>query len=163
MPRAIFLSYFQYFGLQSKIFVIECIGIIWSFGVNRLKILKQVTVIFTVCVIGDIISSFLPIPFPGSVLAMIILFFCLLCGAVKTAQVDSIADFFLQNMAFLFIPATVSIIEYLDVLKSVLFQFIFICLITTVITFVCTAYSVKGIIYLMNKRKLKKKGLSDNA
>ena len=59
----------------------------------------------------------------------------------------------LKNMAFFFIPVTASIVSYADVLKSILWQFVFICVVTTVITFVCTAYSVKLTIYLMNKFK----------
>lgn len=117
-----------------------------------LKALGQIAIIFAVCVVGDFISHFLPIPFPGSVIAMVILFFCLLSGAVKLGQIEKTSDFFLQNMAFFFIPATVSIIDYLDTLKSVLLPFIFICLVTTVITFLCTAYAVKGVIYLMNRK-----------
>lgn len=122
-----------------------------------MNILKKLIILLLICIVCDIIVYFLPFPFPGNVLAMIILFLCLFLGFVKIRHIDTASDFFLQNMAFFFIPSTVSIISYIDVLKSVLWQFVFICIITTVITFVCTAYSVKLTIYLMNKFKGGKK------
>lgn len=96
---------------------------------------------------------FLPFPFPGSVLAMIILFVLLVLGVVKARQVEPVADFLLKNMSFVFLPATVSIITYLDVFKGIVWKFLFICIVTTIITFACTAYSVRLTVYLMNKAK----------
>ena len=116
-----------------------------------MNIIKQIIIVFTICFIGEIISMFLPIPFPGSVLAMVILFFCLLFRVVKVGQIREISEFLVKNMTLLFIPATVSIIEYTDILKDVFWRFLFICFVTTVICFVCTAYSVKAVICLMQK------------
>ena len=121
-----------------------------------MKILNQIVIIFFICLIGDVISSILPFPFPGSVLALIILFFCLFFRIVKVSQIEDLANFLLENLSLLFIPATVSIIKYADVLKSILLPFLFICLITTVITFLCTAYSVNLVTFLLNKKGGKK-------
>ena len=46
-------------------------------------------------------------------------------------------------MAFFFVPAGVSIINYFDVLKSTWIQLVVICVISTVVTFVVTAWSVR--------------------
>ena len=123
--------------------------------------MKQLITVFSICFIGEIISMVLPIPFPGSVIAMVILFLCLILRAVKPESVKGISEFFLKNMTFVFIPATVSIIEYLDVLKNVFWRFLAICLISTVICFLCTAYSVKGVMYLIKKHE-EKKGMKEN-
>ena len=117
-----------------------------------MKILNQILIIFFICLIGDVISLLLPFPFPGSVLALIILFFCLFFKIVKVSQIEDLASFLLENLSLLFIPATVSIIKYLGILKAILLPFIFICLITTVITFLCTAYSVNLVTFLLNKK-----------
>ena len=116
-----------------------------------MNFIKQVITVFIICIIGELISAVIPAPFPGSVIAMIVLFLCLIFKVINVEKIYDISNFLLQNMSLLFIPATVSIIEYLDVLKSVFWQFLFICLITTVISFVCTAYSVKAVMYLMKK------------
>ena len=52
-------------------------------------------------------------------------------------------------MAFFFIPAGVSIINYFDVLKSSVVQLVIICVVSTVITFAVTAWSVKLTLRLM--------------
>ncbi len=118
-----------------------------------MDLLKKAFILFALCFISDSIASFLPFPFPGSVLAMVILFILLVLGAIRTNQLTPVSDFLLGNMSLIFVPATVSIISYVGVLKDILWQFVFVCIITTVITFAATAYSVKLTIYLMNKFK----------
>ncbi len=120
-----------------------------------MKLLKQIIIVFVICCAGDVISQFLPIPFPGSVLALIILFLCMLAHIIKPSQISNISDFLLHNMALLFIPSTVSIIAYTDVLKSILVPFLLICILSTVVVFVMTAYTVKLILFLMKKRAVK--------
>lgn len=118
-----------------------------------MSILKKFAILFLICILCDSVVFFLPFSFPGNVLSMVVLFICLFFGLIKVRHIESASDFMLKNMAFFFIPVTASIVSYADVLKSILWQFVFICVVTTVITFVCTAYSVKLTIYLMNKFK----------
>ena len=118
-----------------------------------MDLIKKTFIIFAICLLGNIISKCLPFPFPGSVLAMIILFLCLVFKIIKPKQIESVADFLLGNMALFFVPATVSIVSYIDVLKSILPRFLIICVLSTVITFVATAYSVKLTVYIINKLK----------
>ncbi len=118
-----------------------------------MEILKKLCLVFLICFVGDVISKLLPFPFPGSVLAMVILFIFLLTGIIKPKKLEPVSGFLLDNMALTFVPPTVSIISYIDILKDILWQFLFICIATTIITFVCTAYSVKLTIYLLNKVK----------
>ena len=118
-----------------------------------MKLLNQIFIVFCICFFGDIISYLLPIPFPGSVIAMVLLFILLCTGAVRKRRIEAITDFLLKNMSLMFIPPTVSIIGYLDVLGEVFVPFVLICLITTVLTFLATAYSVKLVIFLINRNK----------
>lgn len=116
-----------------------------------MRFFRQIMRLFMLCCIGDILSTMLPFPFPGSVIALILLFLCLVFKLIKVEQINIISDFLLKNMSFVFLPATVSIISYVDVFRSILWQFLIICTVTTVITFFCTAYAVKFTLYLMNK------------
>lgn len=118
-----------------------------------MKLLNQIFIVFCICFVGDIISYLLPIPFPGSVIAMVLLFILLCTGAVRKRRIEAITDFLLKNMSLMFIPPTVSIIGYLDVLGEVFVPFVLICLITTVLTFLATAYSVKLVVFLINRNK----------
>ena len=56
-----------------------------------------------------------------------------------------------------FVPAGVSIINYFDELKSTAVQLIIICIISTVVTFAVTAYSVMLTVRLMKKWKDRRK------
>ena len=108
-----------------------------------MKIIRQIGIIFLVCWLSEVIERFLPFTFPASVIGMALLLICLLTGVLKIRHIQEKADFLLENMAFFFIPAGVSIINYFDILKSSAVQLLIICVISTVVTFAATAWSVK--------------------
>ena len=122
-----------------------------------MKIIKQIGIIFTVCWVSLAIEKILPFAFPASVIGMILLLICLMAGILKMEHIQEKADFLLENMAFFFIPAGVSIINYFDVLKNSVIQLIVICVVSTVVTFAVTAYTVTFTIRLMNRRKEEKR------
>lgn len=113
----------------------------------------QIGVVFLICIIGELISKLLPFAFPGSVIAMLVLFVLLFFGILKTEHIKDKTDFMLNNMAFFFIPSSVGIINYYSNIKSVIIPFVFICIITTLITFLATAYTVKAVMKLQRMIK----------
>lgn len=79
-------------------------------------------------------------------------------GAVghRAAQIEHIrekADFLLANMAFFFLPAGVSVINYFDVLGRSAVALVLVCLLSTVITFGATALSIRFTLRLLERRK----------
>ena len=107
------------------------------------KIIYQIGIIFALCWISQIVEGLLPFSFPASVIGMLLLFLLLCAGLLRVDHIREKSDFLLGNMAFFFLPAGVSIINYFDVLRSTAVQLIMICLLTTVITFGVTALSVR--------------------
>ncbi|MBR2917027.1 MAG: CidA/LrgA family protein [Clostridia bacterium] len=120
-----------------------------------MNIVFEFAVFFGVCLLGEIVSAVLPFPFPGSVIAMVLLFIFLIVKAVKVDKIKKMSDFLLDNMTFFFIPPTVDIINYLGVIKNVWWQFILICCVTTFLTFCATAYTVKAVMHLINRKEKK--------
>ena len=118
-----------------------------------MKIIKQFGIIFSLCWIATVIEELLPIAFPASVIAMLLLLICLLTGILKIDHIREKSDFLLANMAFFFIPAGVNVINYLDILKANWLPLLLICVITTVITFAATAYSIRLTVWLLGRRK----------
>ena len=104
-----------------------------------------------ICWISILVEKILPFAFPASVIGMLLLFICLLTGLLKIEHIQEKADFLLENMAFFFVPAGVSIINYFDVLKSTWIQLVVICVISTVVTFAVTAWSVKLTVRLLSR------------
>ncbi|NCC07868.1 MAG: CidA/LrgA family protein [Clostridia bacterium] len=120
-----------------------------------MKILVQFGIIFGVCWVGYAISAALPFSFPSSVISMLLLLLLLLFGVLKVDHIRAKSNFLLSNMAFFFIPAGVNIINYFDILKSSFVQIFIICVISTLLTFAATAYSIRFTLYLMNRRRAK--------
>ena len=84
---------------------------------------------------------------------MVLLLILLLVRALKVDHIREKSDFLLSNMAFFFIPAGVSIINYFDILASNLIPLLVICLVSTLLTFAVTVWAVRLTRYLMDRRK----------
>ncbi len=121
-----------------------------------MKMMFQIGLLFGVCLLGQAISVFLPIPFPGSVLSMIILFLLLFFRVVRVDQIQQKADFLLKNMAFFFIPAGIGIISSFDIIRDSILPLVFIAVAATILTFGATALTVQGVIALQDRLALRK-------
>lgn len=118
-----------------------------------MKFLKQIGIIFVIYLAGSFISGILPFAFPGSVISMIILFLLLLSGFLKLEHISEAGDFLQSNMAFLFVPTVVGIVEYFPVIFENIIAFAVIIIVTTILTFAATAYTVLAVIRLQQKKK----------
>lgn len=118
-----------------------------------MKIIIQIGIIFFICWLSQIMEAVLPFAFPSTVIGMILVFILLLLKVLKIEQIKEKADFLLGNMAFFFLPAGVSIINYFDVLKNCAVQLVIICVVSTVLTFAATAYSMKAVLWVMNRQR----------
>lgn len=118
-----------------------------------MKIIKQFGIIFSICWISVILEKCIPFPIPATVIGLILLFICLITELLKIEHIKEKSDFLLGNMAFFFVPAAVGIINYFDLLKESLIPLLIITVVSTIITFAATAYSIKLTLKLMNRRK----------
>lgn len=109
----------------------------------KVKLLVQIGIVFGICLVGEGIAAILPFAFPASVLSMLLLFVLLLCGVLKVEHIREKGDFLLKNMAFFFIPSGVALLEQVDFLKGKIMILLLICLITMVLTFAATAFTVR--------------------
>lgn len=74
-------------------------------------------------------------------------------GIVRTEHIREKSDFLLGNLPFFFVPATVSMMNYADVLKSNLVALAVICVVSTVVTFAATVWAVRLTVRLSQRRK----------
>lgn len=118
-----------------------------------MKIALQVAVVFLISWLGDVISTFLPIPIPGSVIGMILLFILLMIKIIKVEHIKEKIEFLKVHMPMFFIPAGVEIMEKYEFVKGSIVQLLIVCVLSTIITFAVTVYTVKGVIILQNKIK----------
>ena len=118
-----------------------------------MKIIKQIGIVIGLCWISLVIEKLLPFSFPASVIGMILLLICLFTGILKLEHIREKSDFLLSNMAFFFIPAGVSMINYLDILMENLVPILVISIVSTFVTFIAAALSIRLTLKLMNGRK----------
>lgn len=111
-----------------------------------MKILRQSIIVLSIYLIGEIISNSLSLPIPGNILGMLILLLLLCTKVIKVDQIESISNFFLDHLAFFFIPAGVGLLTSFNLIKNSLLNIIIICIITTAIVLVVTGKIVELII-----------------
>lgn len=126
-----------------------------------MKIFKQLSIIIIFCVLGQLISwlirYLLPAIFiPGALIGMILLFLALNFKIIKLDDVETVGEFFVNNMGFFFVPAAVSVMDYFDILQPIVFKVLAVCIISFFITFSLIALSVKLTLIIQEKIQAKK-------
>ena len=124
------------------------------------KILKQLSVILILCLVAEFIVGLLPITFPSSVMAILILALLLGMKILREDQIKETADFMLSNMALVFVPISIGMVEDVGLLKGQLAGFLIVVCISLVMTFLGTYASVR-IVQICMKRLAGKGGQAD--
>lgn len=117
-----------------------------------MKIFREAIIILGIYLIGEFISKGLSLPIPGNILGMLILLTLLCTKVIKVEKIESISNFFLDHLAFFFIPAGVGLITSFDSIKDSLILIIILCIITTSIVIVVTGLIVQLIMNLQKKK-----------
>ena len=97
-----------------------------------MKYVQQFSIILLISVIGEILKTFLPLPVPASVYGLVIMLVALLTGILKLDQVKGAADFLVEIMPVMFVPAGAGLITAWSSLKP-------ICVPVLIMTFISTA------------------------
>ena len=103
-----------------------------------MKYLKQFLVILLVTCIGEILHYLLPLPVPASIYGLVLMFVFLLTGVIKLEHVRTTAQFLIEIMPVMFIPAAVGLINYWADLKPILIPALLTVVLSTVIVMAST-------------------------
>ena len=123
-----------------------------------MSILWQVGILFSICLAAQGIAALLPFAFPASVLAMLLVFLLLLSGIIRIRHIKELAIWFSQNMGFLFVPACVEVMDYFDLIAENLIPILVIGVVTTILVFAVTGWTVKALMRLQAGRGQKTHG-----
>ncbi|VEU80837.1 Putative effector of murein hydrolase LrgA [Haploplasma axanthum] len=104
-----------------------------------MKIVLELFIILIFTLLGELIASILPFSFPGSVIGLLLLFVALMTKIVKVDQIKDVSKWLQKNMAFLFVPLCVGIMQYFDIIKVSWFEILLILVVSTIITLITTA------------------------
>ena len=100
--------------------------------------LKQFAVILGVCLLGEGLRWLLPLPIPASIYGLAVMLLLLVSRLVKLEQVENAADFLIQIMTPMFIPAAVGLMDQFQSLRAILLPFLVINLVGLVVTIAVT-------------------------
>lgn len=100
-----------------------------------MKYLSQFCIIMGFTFVGEALQRFLPLPIPGSVYSLVLLFAALCAGIVKLEQVKEVGNFLTSILPILFVAPAVGIVEYWDLISGNLLAILLILIGTTVLTF----------------------------
>lgn len=119
-----------------------------------MNIMSQIGIVLGICLVGEGIAALMPVPFPSSVISMILLFLLLASHVLRPHHIKQKANFLVGNMAFFFIPSGVGILQYLDVLRANLVPLLVISLVTTPLVYGVTAWVVQLTMRAMRRQEV---------
>ena len=124
-----------------------------------MKFFNQIGILLGIWAAGEFISQLIKnvINIPGSIIGMIILFVLLESKILDESKIKDVADFFLGNMSLFFIPAGVSLIESLGLIKENAVLLLSCILIINVAVMIVSGRSVDLMIKLKEKKDKKEK------
>ena len=111
-----------------------------------MQLLYQFGVILGVTFIGEVLHEIIPLPIPASIYGMAVMLFCLCTKIIKLHQVKIAADFLIDIMPVMFIPAAAGIIVVWADLQSILLPVVVITFVSTVVVMVVTGRTAQAII-----------------
>lgn len=111
-----------------------------------MKYLKQFGIILLVTFAGEIIRYYVPLPIPGSIYGLILMFLLLCTRTIRVEDVKETALFLIEIMPVMFIPAAAGLIESWGELKPILIQTIVMLLLTTIIVMALTGRTAMAVI-----------------
>lgn len=123
-----------------------------------MKFLKQFTVIIVISFLGELLYHLLPLPVPASVYGLVLMLAALKTGILKVGQVKEAAQFLIEIMPVMFIPAGVGLMTSWDVLKPIWMPIILITIITTVVVMAVTGIVTQTVIQNGKKKEKKVQG-----
>lgn len=122
-----------------------------------MKYLFQTGIIFAVTLIGEILSWIIPLPVPGSVYGLVLLFVLLLTGVLKLKYVEGAGNFFLTILPFLFISNCVSLMDSMSLLGENVIAIVVLTIVSTLVVMVVTG----GVAQIFINYKKKKTAVAE--
>ena len=106
--------------------------------IKIIRVALQVIILYLFSFIGSWIVQILSLQFPGSIIGLFLLFSCLYFKIIPVELIKDGAGFLLAFLALFFIPATVGIMDYPELLSWAGLGMVLSIIISTIITIVIT-------------------------
>ena len=124
-----------------------------------MKYIKQVSIIFTITFMGEILKEISPIPFPiqSSVYGLILMLLALTTKIIKLDDVKESAYFLISIMPIMFIPPAINLITVWPNIQSKIIAYFVICIISTLIVMISSGVLTQKILNNMENKNVNRK------
>ena len=120
-----------------------------------MKYMKQFGIIMGISFAGELLKFLIPLPIPASIYGLVIMFAALCTGILKLEHVEKTADFLVNIMPLMFIPAGVGLMKEWGALSEIWLPFAVTIVVTTVVVMAVTGRVTQRV---MRKSKTSKYG-----
>ena len=117
-----------------------------------MKYLRQFAIILFISLLGELLRILIPLPIPASVYGLVLMLVALTTGMLKVHLVKAAADFLIEIMPVMFIPAGVGLLDSWPALQPVWVPVVLITLLTTIIVMAVTGQVAQKIIRKEEKK-----------
>lgn len=115
--------------------------------------LKGFLIILLCNLAGNLVITLIGLPFPGSVLGMLLLLGLLLGRAVKLETVESTANLLISLMMLFILPGAVNMMNVFDKFTGIIVQLLVIATAASVLTLISSALVADKLALLINRDK----------
>ncbi|MDR2305943.1 MAG: CidA/LrgA family protein [Paucimonas sp.] len=110
---------------------------------KTLRLLAELTVLFSLFLIGGRLAAWLAWPIPGGVMGLALLLVLFASGVLKPAMLQLGAGWLMAEMLLFFIPALMSLLDYGSLLRSEGWRILLVIAASTLLVMVVTAVTVE--------------------
>jgi holin-like protein len=82
-----------------------------------MKMFKELSLLLLYSVIGEGVRMFFHLPVPGSIIGILLLFLSFQTKLLKPTAIEDTANFLLNHLTILFVPAGVGLMQYYGAIK----------------------------------------------
>ena len=118
-----------------------------------MKYIFQLSIIFGISFIGELLNALLSLPVPASVYGLVILFLLLCTKIVKLEQVETVSEYLMAIMPLFFIEPTVGIMKSYGLIKGNVLPLVVACFLSFGAVMVTTGLVSQAIIRVQKKHK----------
>lgn len=113
-----------------------------------MKYIKQFAIILAVTCVGEILKYFISLPIPASIYGLVLMLVLLMTRRVRLESVKETAEFLIEIMPMMFIPAAVGLLVSWEQLQPILIPVLVITVVSTfavmIVTGKVTDFLTKG-------------------
>lgn len=117
-----------------------------------MKWFRQFGIILCITLAAELLEKSLPLPVPASIYGLLLMLGGLISKIIPLKNVERAADFLIEVMPVMFIPAAVGILDSYDILQEILIPFTILLFVTTIVVMAVTGRAAQ---WLIRKEKEK--------